>query len=197
MSRPVAGTWCDDCRVQGHRCEAVVFVGEQPLCLSCADGDPCSATRVPSWNAVGKVREKVMQAKAMEAQKSRGGWFKRLSPQEQDQFRRDITGNAAAAADKYGVNVATVYNFRKKFGIPSTPREASEKEAIAVRRAVVIEPSAPPAVNVLLSDTPLSKPPGIRLELSPAAAVNIFTLLPPSAQRTALEAALEALTATS
>jgi hypothetical protein len=50
--RPARGTECVDCRKRGHRCEAVIFAaavdgnGEVPVCMACADGDPCVVERV-------------------------------------------------------------------------------------------------------------------------------------------------------
>jgi hypothetical protein len=44
--RPTVGTWCLDCQGRGHKCAAQMFDGSAPLCLPCADGDPCSFERV-------------------------------------------------------------------------------------------------------------------------------------------------------
>jgi hypothetical protein len=46
VSRPAVGTWCEDCASRGHRCQAQIGVDGVPLCLPCADGDPCSVERV-------------------------------------------------------------------------------------------------------------------------------------------------------
>lgn len=46
MSRIAAGTWCADCWLKDHRCQAQILVEARPLCLPCADGEPCSVARV-------------------------------------------------------------------------------------------------------------------------------------------------------
>lgn len=45
--RPAAGVECRRCREEKqHRCQAQIFDDEVPLCLPCANGDPCVIDRV-------------------------------------------------------------------------------------------------------------------------------------------------------
>lgn len=47
MTPPPAGTWCIECMTQGHRCQAQMFGDDElPVCLPCANGDPCVVARV-------------------------------------------------------------------------------------------------------------------------------------------------------
>jgi len=51
MSRPPRGTECVQCAERGHRCEAVLYASlvpggrELPVCLPCADDEPCAVAR--------------------------------------------------------------------------------------------------------------------------------------------------------
>jgi hypothetical protein len=48
VSIPAVRTWCEICWRRDHRCQAQIFIDRRPLCLPCADGDPCSYDRVAS-----------------------------------------------------------------------------------------------------------------------------------------------------
>jgi hypothetical protein len=54
MSRSLKGVLCEDCRSRGHACQAQVWIDEKPLCLRCADGEPCcfetaKGVELPEW----------------------------------------------------------------------------------------------------------------------------------------------------
>ncbi|HVJ09302.1 MAG TPA: hypothetical protein VM554_13050 [Acidisarcina sp.] len=55
LSRPDRNTACIECSRRGHLCPAQIFVDEEPLCLDCADGEPCSYDRVRRRVAVEDV----------------------------------------------------------------------------------------------------------------------------------------------
>ncbi len=56
MSRPASGTPCMECHGRGHFCEAQIVVGDEALCLDCADEVPCAIARAANPGIVATAK---------------------------------------------------------------------------------------------------------------------------------------------
>jgi hypothetical protein len=118
-----------------------------------------------------------------------------LSAEIRERLRAEITLPAADLARKYSVNVATIYNYRKKWGVPNPG--SHRKPRAAAQRAIVIDSQAHAGIDGLLggagADVPGAAPIRVSLELDGRAASNLFDRLSPAHKQLALQAALQAM----
>lgn len=119
-TRPATGTWCADCWLAGHRCQALVFVDKTPLCLPCADSEECPFKDQPaSWPAVEKVAETL---NAMAEEKKPSGWARRLKPEVMERLRAVITMPTPYLAKKYKLAAVTIQRMKRRCGVPPSTR---------------------------------------------------------------------------
>lgn len=160
MERPTPNTACTDCRKAGHFCQALVFVADEPLCLACADSEPCAVTKSKPQTKVIRGEEVRISPKAVmgpeildvpnvsqEAEKMTNRKNQPLSGNQvplaiRAAIAREDTGiPTRVIAEKYKVSEGTVSSIRAKArelaatGQPATaPTETDQsapKEAVA------------------------------------------------------------------
>ena len=152
----------------------------------------------PTWQQIESVRAVVAESeKNMERPKGA-----KVTEEMKDKILAEIGAMPVAQlATKHQLHVSMIYYWMKQRGIAtskgsvSTPAKKAKKgpqKRALVRRNIVIDDRAPAAIDALIRDgSKAESHESIHLDLTPAAAVNLFARLSAGAKQIALKAALE------
>lgn len=207
MDRPSENTACVECHAKGHFCQAVIFVGKDPLCMECADGEPClvmeAKQRTAKLNAVMiKGEEVLMSPHAVMGpefidpfeQQPREGKTMTEKKRNTGQVSLEVRKAIAEAdpqiphselATRLGCSDVTVIKYRKQAGVFVPKKKAG-------RESAVLRMFKPKTAEIANDNGHAAKRITVPLEFDEEESVAIFRSLPAAEKASILGGVLRA-----
>ncbi len=133
MSRSLKGVLCEECRSKGHACQAQIWIEQKPLCLRCADGEPCcfetaKSVDLAEWRSESQdvftmpIRQIVCMPRPVKVQPPK------FEASELRQLRSELElTSPEKVALRHGLEVAMVEEFKAQDEARKQARESKEE----------------------------------------------------------------------